>query len=39
MKIKRDINAGYFLQVHVQCPEKSHELHDALLFLLEIMKM
>ena len=29
---------GYFVEVHVQCLEKSHELHNDLPFLYEIMK-
>ena len=30
---------GYFLEVHVQCPEKLHELHNDLLFLHERIKI
>ena len=29
---------GYFVEVHVQCLEKLHELHNNLPFLYEIMK-
>ena len=30
---------GYFLEVHVQCLEKLHELHNDLLFLPERIKI
>ena len=34
-----EIDEGYFLEVHVQYPEKLHELHSGLPFLPELMKV
>ena len=34
-----EIDEGYFLEVHVQNPEKLHELHSDLPFLPELMKV
>ena len=34
-----EIDEGYFLEVHVQYPEKLHELHSDLPFLPELMKV
>ena len=35
----KESDEGYFLEVNVQYPEKLHELHNDLPFLLEIMKI
>ena len=35
----KDSDVGYFLEVDVQHPEKLHDLHNDLYFLLEKMKI
>ena len=37
-KLHEDSNAGYFLEVNVQCSEKSYQLHNDLPFLTEKLK-
>ena len=34
-----ETDEGYFLEVDVQCLEKLHEIHNALLFLPDSMKI